>query len=148
MRWSLLSGDYANSVNNISGWVLKQFKPQAIVDMAKKMGIISKIARLSLQYFLGTSEITVREMVGAYGTFANKGVYIKPRFISSIEDSKGNEVARSIPQKHEVMSAKTAYLMTNLLQGVVKQGTGGRLEMEIQALQSNRWENRNDTKSF
>lgn len=121
LKWGL-----ANSVNNISGWVLKQFKPQAIVDMAKKMGVISRIDPVP-SIFLGTSEITVREMVGAYGTFANKGVYIKPRFISSIEDSKGNEVAHSIPQKHEVMSAKTAYLMTNLLQGVVKQGTGGRL---------------------
>ena len=121
LKWGL-----ANSVNNISGWVLKQFKPQAIVNMAKKMGVISRIDPVP-SIFLGTSEITVREMVGAYGTFANKGVYIKPRFISRIEDSKGTEVAHSIPQKHEVMSAKTAYLMTNLLEGVVKEGTGGRL---------------------
>jgi len=121
LKWGL-----AHSVNNISGWVLKQFKPQTIVNMAKKMGIISRIDPVP-SIFLGTSEITVREMVGAYGIYANKGVYIKPRFISSIEDSKGNEVARSIPQKHEVMSAKTAYLMTNLLQGVIRQGTGRRL---------------------
>lgn len=121
LKWGL-----ANSVNNISGWVLKQFKPQAIVDMAKKMGVISRIDPVP-SVFLGTSEITVKEMVGAYGTFANKGVYIKPRFISKIEDSKGNEIAHSIPQKHEVMGAKTAYLMTNLLEGVVKRGTGVRL---------------------
>jgi len=121
LKWGL-----ANSVNNISGWVLKQFKPQTIVNMAKKMGIVSRIDPVP-SIFLGTSEITVREMVGAYGTYANKGVYIKPRFISKIEDSKGNDIARSIPQKHEVMSAKTAYLMTNLLQGVVRQGTGRRL---------------------
>ena len=128
LKWGL-----AHSVNNISGWVLKQFKPQTIVNMAKKMGIISRIDPVP-SIFLGTSEITVREMVGAYGTFANKGVYIKPRFISSIEDSKGTEVARSIPQKHEVMSAKTAYLMTNLLQGVVKQGTAGRLRWRYNLL--------------
>jgi len=121
LKWGL-----ANSVNNISGWVLKQFKPQTIVNMAKKMGIVSRIDPVP-SIFLGTSEITVREMIGAYGTYANKGVYIKPRFISKIEDSKGNDIARSIPQKHEVMSAKTAYLMTNLLQGVVRQGTGRRL---------------------
>jgi len=121
LKWGL-----AHSVNNISGWVLKQFKPQTVVNMAKKMGIISRIDPVP-SVFLGTSEITVREMVGAYATYANKGVYIKPRFISKIEDSRGNEVAHSIPQKHEVMSAKTAYLMTNLLKGVVKQGTGRRL---------------------
>ena len=121
LRWGL-----ANSVNNISGWVLKQFKPNAIVHMAEKMGIVSRIDPVP-SIFLGTSEITVSELVGAYGTYANKGVYIKPRFISRIEDSKGNEVARSIPQKREAMSAKTAYLMTNLLEGVVQQGTGRRL---------------------
>eukprot|EP01029_Cantina_marsupialis_P029688 TRINITY_DN78200_c0_g1_i1.p1 TRINITY_DN78200_c0_g1~~TRINITY_DN78200_c0_g1_i1.p1 ORF type:complete len:195 (+),score=28.02 TRINITY_DN78200_c0_g1_i1:37-585(+) len=66
-------------------------------------------------------------MVGAYGTFVNKGVYIKPRFVTKIEDHKGNLIAQSVPRKREVMDEKTAYLMTNLLQGVVQKGTGVRL---------------------
>lgn len=69
-------------------------------------------------------------MVGAYGSFANKGVYIKPRFITKIEDSKGNLIAQSVPRKTEVMNERTAYLMANLLQGVVREGTGRRLRFK------------------
>lgn len=121
LEWGL-----ANSVNNISGWVLKQTTPKSVVSMAKKMGIVSRIDAVP-SIFLGTSDITVSEMVGAYGTFVNKGVYIKPRFITKIEDSKGNIVAQSVPQKREVMDERTAYLMTSLLKGVVQKGTGRRL---------------------
>lgn len=124
LKWGL-----AHSVNNISGWVLKQFNPQRVVDMAKQMGIVSRIDPVP-SIFLGTSEISVREMVGAYGTFANKGVYISPRFVSRIEDNSGNVVAQFYPQKREVMDDKTAYLMTNLLKGVVQQGTGHRLQFK------------------
>ncbi|RUT77759.1 penicillin-binding protein [Ancylomarina longa] len=124
LRWGL-----AHSVNNISGWVLKQTTPESVVAMAHKMGVISRMDPVP-SIFLGTSEISVYEMVGAYGTFADKGVYIKPRFIEKIEDSKGNIIAQSIPQKREVMSEKTAYLMTNLLQGVVQRGTGIRARLK------------------
>nr|WP_320117633.1 transglycosylase domain-containing protein [uncultured Marinifilum sp.] len=121
LKWGL-----ANSVNNISGWVLKQTTPKSVVSMAHKMGVVSRMDPVP-SIFLGTSEISVYEMVGAYSSFVNKGVYIKPRFISKIEDSKGNLIAQSVPRKKEVMSEKTAYLMTNLLQGVVNKGTGVRL---------------------
>jgi penicillin-binding protein 1A len=121
LKWGL-----ANSVNNISGWVLKQTTPESVAAMAHKMGIISKIDPVPSIY-LGTSEISVYEMVGAYATFVNKGVYIKPSFITKIEDHKGNLLAQSVSRKQEVMDEKTAYLMTNLLEGVVQKGTGVRL---------------------
>jgi len=121
LKWGL-----ANSVNNISGWVLKQTTPESVAEMAHKMGIVSRIDPVP-SIFLGTSEITVYEMVGAYGTFVNKGVYIKPRFITKVEDHKGNLLAQSVSRKREVMDERTAYLMTNLLQGVVQRGTGVRL---------------------
>ncbi|MCT4613385.1 MAG: transglycosylase domain-containing protein [Marinifilaceae bacterium] len=121
LKWGL-----AHSVNNISGWVLKQTNPESVVKMAHKMGITSKIDAVP-SIFLGTSEISVKEMVGAYSSFVNKGVYIKPRLISKIEDSKGNLISKSIAQKNEAMDEKTAYLITNLLKGVVERGTGMRL---------------------
>lgn len=124
LKWGL-----ANSVNNISGWVLKQSTPKSVVSMAHKMGVVSRIDPVP-SIFLGTSEISVYEMVGAYSSFVNKGVYIKPRFISKVEDSKGNLIAQSVPRKKEVMNEKTAYLMTNLLQGVVNRGTGVRLRFK------------------
>lgn len=121
LKWGL-----ANSVNNISGWVLKQTTPESVADMAYKMGVVSKIDPVPSIY-LGTSEVSVCEMVGAYSTFVNKGVYIKPSFITKIEDHKGNVLAQSVSRKREVMDERTAYLMTNLLQGVVQRGTGVRL---------------------
>jgi penicillin-binding protein 1A len=124
LKWGL-----ANSVNNISGWVLKQTTPESVVAMAHKMGIISKIDPVPSIY-LGTSDISVYEMVGAYATFANKGVYIKPHFITKIEDHKGNLLAQSVSQKREVMDERTAFLMINLLQGVVQSGTGKRLRFK------------------
>ncbi|WP_218972230.1 penicillin-binding protein 1A [Labilibaculum filiforme] len=124
LKWGL-----ANSVNNISGWVLKQTTPESVADMAHKMGVISYIDPVPSIY-LGTSEISVYEMVGAYSTFVNKGVYIKPSFVTKIEDHKGNLIARSVSRKREVMDERTAYLMTNLLEGVVKRGTGIRLRIK------------------
>jgi penicillin-binding protein 1A len=67
------------------------------------------------------------EMVAAFNTFTNKGVYIEPEFVSKIEDKNGNELATFHPQQVEAISENTAYLMVKLLQGVVDRGTGNRL---------------------
>lgn len=121
LRWGL-----ANSENNISGWVLKQFTPLAVAQMAHKMGIQSFIDPVP-SVFLGTAEISVKEMVAAYSIFANKGVYNTPLMVSRIEDKYGNVLAEFKPQSREVITAQTAYLMCNLLEGVVNSGTGIRL---------------------
>ena len=124
LKWGL-----AHSVNNISGWVLKQFTPKAVVKMAEKMGITSRMDPVP-SLFLGTSEISVQEMVGAYSTYANKGVYNTPAIVTRIEDKYGNPITEFRPQKRDVMTEKTAYLMLNLLEGVVKEGTGVRLRFK------------------
>jgi len=121
LRWGL-----ANSENNISAWVLKQFTPEAVAQMAHKMGITSFIDPVP-SIFLGTAEISVREMVAAYSIFANKGVYNSPLMVSRIEDKFGNTLATFRPESREVITENTAYLMCNLLEGVVANGTGGRL---------------------
>lgn len=121
LKWGL-----ANSKNMISAWVMKQFNPQAVTEVMKKLGVYSPIDPVP-SMFLGTSDITLYEMVGAFSTYANKGVYVKPWFVTHIEDRHGNVVARFVPQKREAIDENTAYLMVNLLQGVVDGGTGGRL---------------------
>ena len=128
LKWGL-----SHSVNNISGWVLKQFSEDAAVKMAKKMGIQSYIAPVP-SLFLGTAEITLKEMVGAYSTFPNKGVYIEPLLVSRIEDKFGNTISVFKPNEREVIKEETAYLMLNLLQGVVKQGTGVRIRYKYNLL--------------
>ena len=121
LKWGL-----ANSVNQVSAWVMKQFNPQSVVDVMKKMGVYSKIDPVP-SMFLGTSDITLYEMVGAYGTFANKGVYTQPIFVTHIEDKHGNVIARFQPERHDALDDQTAYLMLNLLRGVIDGGTGGRI---------------------
>jgi len=121
LRWGL-----ANSENNISGWVLKQFTPQAVAQMARRMGIHSYIDPVP-SVFLGTAEISLKEMVAAYSIFANQGVYNTPLLVSRIEDKYGNVLSEFHPDSREVITAQTAYLMCNLLEGVVNNGTGIRL---------------------
>jgi penicillin-binding protein 1A len=124
LAWGL-----AHSENYISAWLMKQFKPTAVADLMHKMGVRSFIDPVP-SIFLGTSDIKLEEMVGAYGTFANKGVYTKPMYVTRIEDKNGNTISKFTPKIEEVLSENQAYLMLNLLQGVVRIGTGNDLRKE------------------
>ncbi len=126
LKWGL-----ANSVNYISAWVLKQFTPEAVVDMIKQLGIHSKVEPV-YSIFLGPFDFSLYEMVGAYGTFVNKGVHVEPIFVTRIEDRNGNVLAQFNTTKTEAISDQTAFLMVNLLEGVINQGTGVRLRYKYQ----------------
>ena len=128
LKWGL-----AQSENYISAWLMQQFKPDAVVDLMHKMGIRSFIDPVP-SIFLGTSDIKLEEMVGAYGTFANKGVYTRPMYVTRIEDRNGNVISRFNPNVEEVLSEDHAYLMVNLLQNVVLSGTGMRMRSETYRL--------------
>lgn len=121
LKWGL-----AHSVNQVSAWVMKQYNPQSVVDVMKKMGIYSPIDPVP-SMFLGTSDVTLYEMIGAYSTFANKGVYTQPIFVTQIEDRHGNVISTFRPEKHDAIDEETAYLMIELMRGVVDAGSGGRL---------------------
>jgi len=123
LKWGL-----AQSENYISAWLMKQFSPQAVVDIMQRMGIRSFIDPV-VSIFLGTSDLSVEEMVGAYGTFVNKGVYTRPLYVTRIEDRNGNVISTFTPFIDEVISEDDAYLMTSLLQGVVTNGTAVRLRL-------------------
>lgn len=119
----------AHSENYISAWLMQQFKPAAVVDIMHRMGIRSFVDPV-VSIFLGTCDITLEEMVGAYGTYANKGVYTRPMYVTRIEDKNGNVISRFTPRIEEVLSEDQAYLMLNLLQGVVRGGTAIRLRLD------------------
>ncbi len=121
LKWGL-----ANSKNRISAWVLKQFNPEAVVEVMKRLGVYSPVDPVP-SMFLGTSDITLYEMVGAFTTYANLGVFIKPYFVTRIEDKHGNVIATFQPEKHEAIDEKTAYLMLKMMQAVINEGTGVRL---------------------
>lgn len=116
----------AHSLNYISAYLIKQFGPQAVVNLARRLGIVSPIEAVP-SICLGTPEISVFEMTGANATFANKGTWIQPTFITRIEDKNGKVLADFNPKTEEVMSEEKAYIMLELMKGVVDYGTGGRL---------------------
>jgi penicillin-binding protein 1A len=116
----------AKSMNNVTAWAMKQTGPAAVVKLAKKMGVESDIPEAP-SIALGTADLSVYEMVGAYGTFANKGIYTKPMTVLRIEDNNGILLDEFVPETNVALSAETAYVMLNLMQGVTKFGTGVRL---------------------
>ena len=116
----------AQSNNWISAYLMNQFGPDAVISMARRMGVESPIDAVPA-ICLGVCDLKLIEMVGAMSTFANQGVYIKPMFITRIEDKNGNVIQRFSPEESEAMSELTAYKMTELMKGVVQSGTGIRL---------------------
>ena len=108
----------ANSMNSISAWIMKQFGPQAVVDQAKAMGITSHLDAVP-SLCLGVADLSVYEMVGANATMANKGVWIEPTMYTRIEDKHGNVIIDFKPKTNEAMSEETAYVMLDLMKGVV-----------------------------
>jgi penicillin-binding protein 1A len=117
----------ANSLNYISAYLIKQFSPQAVITLVRKMGIVSPIENVP-SICLGTPEISVFEMTGANATFANKGTWIQPTFVTRIEDKNGKVLAEFNPKTEEVMIEEKAYIMLQLMKGVVTSGTGARLQ--------------------
>lgn len=121
----------ANSINWVSAFLIKRYPPQAVITMIRKMGVKAPIDPVPA-ICLGTPDISLYEMVGAVNTYANKGVYIEPMFVTRIEDKHGNVISRFIPRTQEAMSEETAYLMLELMKGVVESGTGMRLRGRYQ----------------
>lgn len=116
----------AQSNNWISAYLMNIFGPNAVIGMARRMGVESPIDAVPA-ICLGVCDLKLIEMVGAMSTFANQGVYIKPMFITRIEDKNGNVIQRFSPEESEAMSELTAYKMVELMKGVVQSGTGIRL---------------------
>jgi penicillin-binding protein 1A len=116
----------ALSINYVTAWVMKQYGPQAVVNLVKRLGVTSDIPEVP-SICLGTPDISVFEMVAANSTFANKGTYIQPTFITRIEDKNGKVLEDFIPNSDEVFSEEKAYAMIQLMRGVVQEGTGSRL---------------------
>ena len=121
LKWGL-----TKSSNNISAYLMKQYGPHAMADMMRKMGVGSHIDE-TYSLCVGSADISVYEMVSAYNTFPSQGVFVTPIFVTRIEDNMGNVIGEFNNTKREAIGEHTAYLMANLMQGVVNSGTGVRL---------------------
>ena len=113
-------------VNTVTAKLMDKVGPKAVVDMTRDLGVKSDIPQTPA-IALGAVEITVSDMVAAYSTFANQGVYIKPQFVTQISDKNGVILYSAVPEAKDVMSKDIAYAITKLLEGVTESGSGIRL---------------------
>ena len=128
----------ANSINTVSAKLIDKTGPEAVVELTHKLGVTSEIpAQPSIA--LGAVEITVQDMVAAYSTFANQGVYVKPQFLRKIEDKSGVVLYEPIPESHDVLNKDIAFAVIKLLEGVTEGGSGERLRTEGGGNGDNRW---------
>lgn len=116
----------ANSMNTITTYLMKQTGPEPVIRLARRMGIEAEIPQQP-SIALGTVDLSVYEMVGSYTTFANRGRYTEPIFITRIEDKNGVVLQEFHARQERVMSEEDAYAIVNLLTGVTQGGTGTRL---------------------
>ncbi len=125
-RTRTLKNALANSVNTISARIMDLVGPKPVINLARKMGITSYLPQVP-SIALGTPDISLFEMVGAYSTFANQGIYVKPIMITRIEDKNGRALYEVLPETQDVLSQEAAYVTVNLMQGVTTAGSGARL---------------------
>jgi penicillin-binding protein 1A len=128
----------ANSINTISAKLIDKTGPEAVVSLTQKLGVKSDIP-VQPAIALGAVDITVQDMVAAYSTFANKGVYIKPQFISRIEDKNGAVIYEPIPETRDVLNKDVAFAVIKLLEGVTESGSGVRLRTQGGGSGDKRW---------
>tara|TARA_R110000737_G_scaffold61687_3_gene88944 strand:- start:523 stop:2865 length:2343 start_codon:yes stop_codon:yes gene_type:complete len=121
-----LKNALANSVNSITAQLIDRVGPKAVVSIAKNLGITGEIPEVP-SIALGTADLNVYEMVGAYGTFANQGVYVKPVMVTRIEDKNGTVLYEYVPETKDVLSKDVSYAMLDLMSGVTQGGSGTRL---------------------
>lgn len=135
IKWGL-----ANSINTVTAWIMKQFGPEAIIQLARDLGIESHMDPVVSQCF-GVADLSLLEITSANATFANAGVHIKPIYLLRIEDKNGNVIYNAQPKTNEAMDERTAYTMLSLMEGTVDgvynkhqgktTGTAMRLRMDL-----------------
>ncbi|WP_185855843.1 transglycosylase domain-containing protein [Blattabacterium cuenoti] len=122
-----LKDGLAQSVNTISARLISQITPVPVIKLAKKMGIESIIPEHP-SIALGSADLTLYEMTGAFNTFTNYGSYVRPSLLVKIEDEYGKLIKEHIDfSRRQVFSEEVAYIMLKLMQGVVQYGTAKRL---------------------
>jgi penicillin-binding protein 1A len=121
-----LKSALANSVNTVSAYLMHEMTPEAVITTVKDMGITANIPNTP-SICLGSADIPLIQMIGAYTTYVDGGVFCKPLMIDRIEDRNGNVLEQFQAERKEVLSADVAYACIELMRGVISEGTGKKL---------------------
>lgn len=116
----------ANSVNTVTAQLIDEVGPKSVVSMVRNLGLSGDILEVP-SIALGTVDVNVYEMVGAYGAFANQGVYVKPVMVTRIENKDGTVLYEYVPETKDVLSKEVSYAILDLMKGVTQGGSGTRL---------------------
>jgi penicillin-binding protein 1A len=116
----------AHSINRVSARLIERYNPAAVVRLVQNLGIETEIPPVP-SISLGSADLTVMEMTAAYAAYANKGVYNKPIIITRIEDRHGTLLQSFTSESHDAMNERTAYIMIEMMRGVVLYGTSARI---------------------
>ena len=128
----------AYSINTVSAKLIDKVSPEAVIELTHKLGVKSDIVTQP-SIALGAVEITVEDMVAAFSTFANQGVYTKPQFLTKIENKSGEVIYEPIPESHDVLNKDIAFAIIKLLEGVTESGSGARLRTQGGGNGDKRW---------
>ena len=129
----------AKSVNTVSARLMDKVGPRPVIELVRKLGVEGDIPPVP-SIALGTPDLSLYEMVSAYGAFANKGVYVEPQIVSTIADKNGTILYQHVPKTADVLSEESAYVTLQLMEGVTRSGSGSRLRSPYKS-------NRNDYKN-
>lgn len=121
-----LKAALANSVNTVTAQLIDEVGPKSVVSMVRNLGLTGDILEVPA-IALGTLDANVYEMVGAYGAFANQGVYVKPVMVTRIENKDGTVLYEYVPETKDVLSKDVSYAILDLMKGVTQGGSGTRL---------------------
>lgn len=122
LKWGL-----SRSNNNVTAWLMSQLSPYAFVNLLHEFGLRNQAIEPVLSLCLGTCDVSVQEMVSAYTAFVNHGIRTNPLYVTRIEDSEGNVLARFTARSNEVISEESSFKMIDMMRAVVEEGTGTRL---------------------
>lgn len=122
-----LKNALAHSVNTISARLIARTGSRPVIDMLDKLGVDTRGIPEVPSIALGSADMSVFEMVSAYSTFVNEGVYVTPVIVTRIEDKNGTILYQHTPNAKDVLSKETAYVTVNLMEGVTQGGSGTRL---------------------
>ena len=122
-----LKSALAQSINTVTARLIDRVGPKPVIELIKKMGVDTENIPEVPSIALGTPDVSLFEMVGAYSAFANEGVYIKPTLVTRIEDKNGTILYQNIPEAKDVISKEAAYVTISLMEGVTQSGSGSRL---------------------
>lgn len=111
------------SINIPAIKLMRQLGPTTVADYAKRMGLRTKIGN-DLSEALGTCDVSLLDLTSSLAVLANEGIRAEPLMVLRVEDKEGRVLERNVPRTHEVLSAQTSYIVTNMMRSVVDHGTG------------------------